>query len=122
VRRADAGNWRGHPDADGEDDVGATPPEQWFGGPKHSFHVDAHEWLVYADGCDSPYLEAAAVAEALKFVPDGADAVPREAMLLVDHQEELDRHPERYEKAALEARFTALVAQVAAETGGDTVP
>jgi hypothetical protein len=94
-----------------------TPPERWFGGPERSWHVDAHEWLAYADDCGSPFLAAAAVAEILKFVPAGADRVPRDRLRTRDGQDELERHPERYARAALEARLAAHLA-----AAGDALP
>ena len=101
----------------------STSPDRWFGGPAPSWFIEPSEWLAFADRCTSPYLAAAAVAEVLKFVPEDGDRVPDHACsCTIDGEEEVRAHPERYGRAALEARLAAHLAALAAEGEADTVP
>jgi hypothetical protein len=82
-----------------------------FGGPEPSELLDAGEWLTVADlaaGRPEPddadlALAAAAIDEALKFIPEGADEVPPETLRTEDGREVYEREPGRFRRARLAA-------------------
>jgi len=108
------------------DDEGASPPlaagEPEFGRTEPSGLIDAGQWLRCADRIlaatpssvlgvseeewrERRYLFKAAaesVAEVLKFVPDGADAVPERSFWTDDGRAERDRAPDRFRRDTLE--------------------
>jgi hypothetical protein len=114
------------------------PDEPWlplerdvaFGGPAPSELLDAGEWLIVADlasGRPQPddadlALAAAAIDEVLKFIPDGADAVPPEAIHTEDGRQAYEREPGRFRRtrlAAVAATYRELGGQPRLPGGGD---
>jgi hypothetical protein len=104
-----------------------------YGGAEPSTALDAGEWLAAADRiatggpvepealspperASAAYAmagAAAAVAEVLKFIPDGADAVPLEAIWTERGQAEFARDPWRMRRARLEVLEAAYRASAA---------
>ena len=83
-----------------------------FGGPEPSELFDPGEWLAVADlaanrapiATQEDYaLAAAAIDEVLKFIPPGADAVPRSALRTDTGRGIYEREPGRFLRARLEA-------------------
>nr|MDT0659345.1 hypothetical protein [Micromonospora sp. DSM 115978] len=94
----------------------ATPgPDDvvFFGGPEPSTLFDAGEWRLISDtgihegGAPPSHgpeaerrhaftLGVAALAEVLKFIPDGADAVPESAFWTPHGRAAYDQHPDRF--------------------------
>lgn len=92
--------------------AGGTPN---FGGPEPSALIDPGQWLALADllmaavPADDPDAAAeiaafatAAVAEALKFVPDGADTVPPSSFWSTTGRQVHDRQPGRFHRDRLQ--------------------
>lgn len=88
-----------------------------FGGPERSELLDPGEWLNVADlvanreggaDADDLLLAAAAVDEALKFVPDDADEVPPEAFHSVTGRATYESKPYRFQRDRLKALAAAL--------------
>jgi hypothetical protein len=85
-----------------------------FGGPEPSELLDPGEWLTVADLAagrpdpddDDLALAAAAIDEVLKFLPEGAEEVPLEALRTEDGREVYEREPGRFRKVRLEAVAT----------------
>lgn len=108
------------------------PPEQQlrlgeadFGGPEPSELLDPGEWMTVADvvagregGASKEDLAyaAAAVDEAIKFVPAGADEIPSFAFHSPVGRDAYARMPARYTRGRLTAIATAL--REAAVTNG----
>ena len=93
--------------------AGGTPN---FGGPEPSALLDPGQWLELADQlmtavpADDPQaaaevagFAAAAVAEVLKFVPAGADAVPAERFWSTAGRQVYDRRPGRVHRDRVQA-------------------
>lgn len=85
-----------------------------FGGPEPSQVLDPGRWLALADQLasmlppDDPQtsnealaLAAAAVAEVIKFVPAGEDAVPPEAFWTEEGRQVYDAEPGRFQRDRL---------------------
>lgn len=84
-----------------------------FGGPEPSHLLDPGEWLLVADLCaqaaatpdaESSYnlaVAEAAVAEILKFVPEGADAVPESAFSSARGRTVYQQEPGRFQRRRL---------------------
>ena len=88
-----------------------------FGGPEPSELLDPGEWLTVADlvagreggaGPTGFAIAAAAVDEVLKFVPAGAEEIPRTAFHSPEGREAYLRRPERFRRGRLEALAAAL--------------
>ena len=84
-------------------------PDVTFGGPEPSELLDPGEWLMVADlaakgaaDASDLTLAAAATEEALKFIPEGADQVPPEAIRSVDGQQIYAEDPGRFRRRRLE--------------------
>lgn len=99
-----------------------------FGDSDPSELLDAGEWLAVADLAagrpdaddEDIALAAAAIDEVLKFVPEGADAVPEEALRTEDGRQVYAREPGRFRRNRLEAvaaTYRRLVAQMRGEAG-----
>lgn len=98
-----------------------------FGGPEPSELLDPGEWLLVADltaagGADDSDLmvAAAAVDEALKFIPEGADQVPPEAIRSSEGRQVYAQDPGRFSRrrlAAVAATYRAQAAKLRDEAG-----
>lgn len=95
-------------------------PDVTFGGPEPSELLDPGEWLMVADltargAADASDLMVAAAAtdEALKFIPEGADQVPPEAIRSVDGQQVYAQDPGRFTRRRLEAVAASFREQAA---------
>lgn len=91
-----------------------------FGGPEPSELLDPGEWLLVADltaggaADDSDLMVAAAATEeALKFIPEGADRVPSEAIRSADGQQVYAQDPGRFSRRRLAAVAAAYREQAA---------
>jgi hypothetical protein len=94
-----------------------------FGGPEPSELLDPGEWLLVADlaaareggaAREDLALAAAAVEEALKFVPAGADDIPAPSFHSSTGRDAYAREPARFRRARLEALAAALREEAAA--------
>ncbi|WP_326558396.1 hypothetical protein [Micromonospora sp. NBC_01796] len=103
----------GRPTPPGPDDL------VFFGGPEPSQLFDAGEWRLisdagiheggappdtgsYAERKHAFALGVAALAEVLKFIPDGADAVPETAFWTPHGRAAYDQKPDRFTREYLE--------------------
>jgi hypothetical protein len=82
-----------------------------FGGPEPSELIDPGEWYAVASRAagreaaarEDLLMAAAALDEALKFVPDGADGVPAKAFRTDDGREVYAREPHSFDRESLAA-------------------
>lgn len=98
-----------------------------FGDDEPSELLDAGEWLTVADLAagrpdaddEDLALAASAIDEVLKFIPEGAEAVPPESLRTEDGREVYEREPGRFRRNRLEAVATTyrrLVAELRGES------
>jgi hypothetical protein len=105
------------------DRMSLPPPHAWAVGPEPSQLIDPGEWeeLIQkllglhrsdldrrsrqerADARTDLLFAASAVEEILKFIPEGADAVPESAFRTVEGRSRWDRHPDTFRRDSLEA-------------------
>ncbi|MDG4831662.1 hypothetical protein O7627_20485 [Solwaraspora sp. WMMD1047] len=94
----------------------------FFGGPEPSRLFDAGEWRLISDAgiheggappSHGPAAErrraftlgVAALAEVLKFIPDGAEAVPESAFWTPHGRAAYDQHPDRFTRDYVQRRL-----------------